>query len=527
MRSIPLVMVWDMFRHGSFYLLSGFAGSFAMPVLLFTALQQHGPLDPTEPSYITIHITMSQINIFIFAAMAMSAQRAPTRTARFYTLPVTTATLVTWHILPSVVLVSVQVLINTLVLNWMFGLGWPIWGPTLFAAAVMVAIHAGICQTESPLWLATGLAVVLAVVGCWLKLRYGDLTNLPTHYWREVTPGEIVTLILFGALGFYAAIMGVARNRRGDVLPTFDFAGWFQRVWPSYAEQDCPFRSPLAAQAWFNWRSRGFAMPASVIFLLLLGAGVWSISIQGPRELVQACLGAGGMLSVLALVGGLILGNFGSSDTSFDLGHFLATRPISSPMLARSILMTAAKAICVSWSIWAVSFLAVSLLLVTIGFEYHIPPAIRWWYLPATILGPWIVMTTVATLGLTGRAPVYIACLASFFFLMVVGNGIASFFMSPEAMKFWGQCFAVSLGICFLLGTVWAHFSARRLKLVQTPTLIACAITWILLSLLVLLDRSVQNSTSWLFSLFVIGVMSLAVAPFATAPLAINWNRHR
>ena len=81
-------------------------------------------------------------------------------------------------------------------------------------------------------------------------------------------------------------------------------------------------------------------MPIGAAFGLLLALAIWSIFNRNPSDLWEGVFGLGACLSVLGFVSGMILGHNGGSDNNFDLGGFLATRPLTTTTLANILLKT-------------------------------------------------------------------------------------------------------------------------------------------------------------------------------------------
>ena len=88
-----------------------------------------------------------------------------------------------------------------------------------------------------------------------------------------------------------------------------------------------------------------------------------------------------------------------------------------------------------------------------------------------------------------------------------------------------GAC-AVS-GLVFVLGTISAFAFARRRTLVGWPTLGASLAAWIALCVAAALVWTPATLERLTIYLLLIGGFALAVAPLATAPLALAWNRTR
>jgi hypothetical protein len=83
------------------------------------------------------------------------------------------------------------------------------------------------------------------------------------------------------------------------------------------------------------------------------------------------------------------------------------------------------------------------------------------------------------------------------------------------------------IGACCLLGTAWAFTAARRRHLIDSARLCLGPGLWLLLCLSVGWVWLSRDEPGLSTIVLVMGLLALAVAPLATAPLALAWNRHR
>ncbi len=526
MRSIPLAMTWETFQRGRWGLLLGALGANALPMMLLAALRHEGGVEPADPSLIVMQVTLVQINMFAFGAAIFSAQGAP---SRLYAYPIRTEAIVAWHMLLAMALIALEVVVSTTVLNLLFDQEWPLWGPALFSAAALVAILAVCWLTDKAAWLPWSIGLVGAVLGLWFKSRYGPMFSQPTHVWSAITPSEVATLLAVVGLSYWVAIIGVGRSRCGEQLGSLGIVAWLGRAFDQEMEVGPPFLSPAQAQFWFEWRKKGWAMPGSTLFCLILMLCVWLLFVRNPKDVVEMLVVSGGVLSILGLISGLIMGNTGPSDSNLEMGSFLGTRPMTSVDLSRTILKVAAGSVLIAWLIWGVAFLILSgILLATQSMpQPFFPSGVQWWYVPATLLGSWTVLALVASASLAGRMTWLWKIYFGLFGFVIVFVLFSKFALSPAAQSqlFYGVM-AVG-GIAFVLGTVWAYAKALRRSLIGRPAACVAASLWAVLSMVVMLEWVRHPVEQFPVYLFVIGLMAAAVAPLAAAPLALTWNRNR
>lgn len=526
MRTIPQALIWELLVHGRGTLMLGLLGANITPVLLFTALAQQGPLDPSDASYVTLCVMLTQIHLFVFGITVVSAQG---QVSRLYATPIPNSTIVLWHMLPAMLLVGVELVLSTIVFNAVFHLNWPIWGPALFVAAAVPAMQATLWQTDKSAWLPLTLGIVSSFLAMCFKSRFGPTFSMAQYYWRQVTPGEVAAMTVVPIVSYYAAVAGVARGRRGDILPSLGLIAWICRICDVSGRGDQSFRSPAEAQAWFEWQPKGWALPATVMLGLIFGVSLWTIFNRNPQDLLHGFLVGGGMISLVALVGGLIMGNTGSSDTTYEISQFLASRPITTPALSRIILEMAGRSVLLAWSIWAVGFLAFYLIALASGviLQPKFPAQMLWLYFPATLLGPWIVCTAGTSMGLTGHRWFFIEIICGSLFLFIMSSLVSQYFLSREDRLLLGRVCAEVIGVLLVLGTAWAMIVARQRAMISGSTVCAATSLWVVATALMVFLRFgvLRNEQHPIF--IMIGLLALAVAPVATAPLALAWNRNR
>jgi hypothetical protein len=530
MHSIPVAMISDMLWRGRWTLPSTVLLVNAMPLLLLTALRSVGARDPNDPNLITIHIVLTQVNMWTLGVFLVSSQGP---VARMYTLPVTTTTIVVWRLLPLVILAVAECIFSTLLLNVLFGLDWPLWGPALSLAMSLAVVQGILWYAEKSAWSVVFLTLLAAVYGGWMKSRYGALFSPVDHYWRQISAADLLIMLSLLGVAFVVGVAGVARNRRGDPPLSLGIIDWIGRMLTGTPGPEPTFRSPAAAQFWFEWRKKGWVMPGGAAFGLTLFLTIWVIFVRIPAELWEGTVVCGLLLSALGLVGGLIIGNNGKSDSNYDLTNFVATRPLTSISLADSILKTCGLSVLTAWLIWLVAHILVylGLLAANGGPSELLPDKLSvWWYYPATLLGPWITITLVASVALTGRGHWFTAVGAVLFTAWIGWNLLAKFAVSLPVQAQVERGLTVALGMSCLVITIALYAAAWRYGLIRWPMVYVGGSIWAVLSAAMVFVM-IQQQLGVLPLLFGVtlggGILALAVAPFATTPLALAWNRVR
>lgn len=526
MRSIPQAMTWELLARGRWMLSASFLLANALPIFLLAALRHDGALDVHDRSNVIMHMMLMQIGAFIFGAAILGSQGP---LIRLYVFPLPTSTLVAWRLLPAMALMFLQSVASTLLLNGLFQLDWPVWGPAMFLAVTLAALYAAIWLAEKSGWIILALTVVSSLLGLWNKSRYGELFSQPQHMWREVTPGEVAAMLAVAIVSYVVAVFAVARNRRGESLPQLGLVAWLMQVFDRPGNVSQAFRSEERAQFWYEWVRKGLAMPVATALGVFVGVVCWTIWSRDSRALLEGVVTSGGLLSILAMICGLVLGHTGNSDTSFQMGSFLATRPVTSTSLAHTLLRMTALSVLLMWLIWAATLLLVWLILLSLGAAPAIalPKSLGWWYFPVTLVGPWIVVTVGVVIGLFGRVEISVKALLALVAGYIATELAIKFTMTPTMrLQFWNGVI-VACGAAATLFTTWSAVLARRRGLIDGAQLWLMAVAWGLLLTVLVIDFALYARAPAQAYLFFAGVASLVVAPLGAAPLALSWNRVR
>lgn len=525
MRSVPLAMTWELFSNGRWGMFGALLAAHAVPALILSALRFEGALDPNEESVVIIHNMTALMNAVMFGAAIISAQGKP---SRLYTYPVSSATLVACQMFPAMAALFVESVVSTMVLNVVFQLDWPYWGPALFVACSLAALQAVAWLTEKSAWLLLGVTAVGAVLGLWFMSRYRPVLSRPPHEWRDVTPVELLTLLAFAVLSYAIAVVAVSRDRCGEALRTEALRAWFERQFDPAPAFGQPFRTPVAAQFWFEWRQKG-AMPWLVGFLLLICLIGWVLFNRDPSFLYEGCLTTGYFLPIIGFVMGLVIGTSGPADGKFEMGQFLATRPITNSALSRIILKTTALNVAGGWIVWCLACLALRFILWTANAlpATALPAEMRWWHVPFVLVGTWLTTSLLAVLILCGRQRFLAWIICGVFGLIILGIMFGKWGLSESQRLHFHQAMLVVNAVAFMGGTAWAFVRARHREMIRPQTVVLVAGFWALATTLVAIELLLHHERSFPHLMLLAGLAALTVAPLALTPLALAWNRHR
>ncbi|MBS0201450.1 MAG: hypothetical protein JSS49_01025 [Planctomycetes bacterium] len=528
MRSIPFAMSWALYKRCRWQLLLAILGANWFPVFLLAALRSHGDIDPTESAFVTIQIVFIQLQIFAFGAALLFMHDF---SRQMFTMPVTNAALVAGEMFPAMILMALQQLVSTAILNATFRLDWPLLSPVLFAPVAYAVVVAALWISDKSSWQPVCIGIAAAIIGLWFKSRHGALFSQPQHMWQIVTPLELVTLLAFAVAAYFVAVVGLSRSRRGVQLslPALTSVGSPLQQSPTTGISDRPrFATPAAAQFWFEWHEKGWKLPGVVATSLIAGIVIWVIFSREPKLLVEGLVFGGGILSALAWIGGLIVGNCGKTDSDMPMGPFRGTRPLTDRDMARAILQTASGTVLISWTIWLATFLLILGILVATGScpEPILPNGVKWWFFPATLLGCWALAATICVVCLSGHGLMWARIIFPTLITIVI-DMMVSIFISREAKMLVQSVTQYVIGIIIGLIAVGVLLVSRRRSQIESWQLATAVVVWLAVSTMIVVEASGIPTVNPPFIVMLIGAAAWVVAPVAAAPLAVAWNRHR
>ena len=199
--------------------------------------------------------------------------------------------------------------------------------------------------------------------------------------------------------------------------------------------------------------------------------------------------------------------------------------------MSRCMLKTAGISVLVAWVVWAAAVLAVYMVFLAADVtpRPQLPKDLGWWSFPASLLGAWLGMAVLATVGQAGRATLtailFCASIACLIAGMLFSKYVGAFY--PRLALQFQYAALITAAAVLVLGTAWAFAAARRRELIGWPTVYVAASLWITLSTLVVFQWWRAPAASLPVYMLIVGLLALAAFPLAGAPLALSWNRNR
>ncbi len=157
----------------------------------------------------------------------------------------------------------------------------------------------------------------------------------------------------------------------------------------------------------------------------------------------------------------------------------------------------------------------------------HLPDEFRWQSLAGAMLLSWALMATAISIALVGRGKLvsqwFVGLSLGYVALMIV----AKFALTKQTHETLMHGLVAVTGLACTVVAIAAFGAARKRGLIEAPVAGAAIAIWIALvgAAMMLLPAGVELPRSSEVLLY--GSLALVVAPIATAPLAIAWNRTR
>jgi hypothetical protein len=416
--------------------------------------------------------------------------------SRMYVLPAKTSLLVSAQML-SGTLAGVLVYLAVAAVAWIIlGAKWPLLGPSFFLA-IFLAWNMVI------MWCAPGLSIakappailIWAVLLVWVGRRYGiDTVPInPSKMWTHVTLTELLTMTVFGAGAYVVAVTGVRRDRRGDSPELKRLKARLEGEIAGNARHDRDFANPVAAQMWFEMRSKGHLIPVANAVIQLLIAIVYLCSRHD---------GTGtGTLAVAALVVplccpyfvGLLAGSCSSPAEPQQMDSFRAIRPMSSATLAYVMLKNGGLSVFLTWLGWLAMFLLLAVYVSVTGHAAEFFGALADTFEKIGLGRLVLIGSAVAVFSWTAMALGAASAMSDRRWtpwiprVAVVGFALPLLYLHARGKLVPAQYVTLSKAFCWAVGswcvatTLLAFYRARHKRLLTNQTIGLAVVGWIAL----------------------------------------------
>ena len=486
--------------------------------------------------------------VFTYGLSGDLAARQSMYPARMFTLPVSNAALVGWPMLYGAATIGVFWAATRGLALWPSEFAIPRFWPATLAAVLLLWTQAATWMPY-PLPGARLIAAVLVLQAINAIVMIALYSRSPEWVILAITVPQL-------PLAYLTARYAIARARRG-VVPE-----WSVRAIIPGAAKVIPrrapakrlsrhllfvrgaFPSPTHAQAWFEWRRHGRALPVWVAivlpFLLLI---LWTAGTS-TALVVVTLLGALLVPVGMALFSGVTVARSGNASDWFGLPPFSAVRPLTNGQLLAAKLKMTMWSTLAAWSVVAVAIPVALAWSGTwpiardfgrqVGDIVGTPRAVALllFLVAALMLSTWRQLVQSLYIGLTGNerlikgsmfaSLVLASILGPFAIWMVDARRIAALWsMMPLIL---GALVAAKMG-----AAAWVAVRLTRARTLSDRALLAGAITWTatVLALFGVLAWLADAPHIPRFLVMLIAILSVPLARISAAALAVQQNRHR
>lgn len=473
------------------------------------------------------------VGIFGYGFEADLAKKESGYPQRPFVLPVTTWSLTSWPAVSGAITVFSAWLVLAIGLWRPIGYQTPLFWPGA-ALAVLLGLSQAIGWAPfSVYWMRFFLAIVTV----------GAMAAIAISVIALFSPGEPLLVGAFAVtwgVCFVAANAGVARARRGKPVSW----RWLDRLVarPRSARRGAlrPFRSPLAAQLWFEMRRQGWFLPVFVATMLVF---VVPMLLIRPSNVLPAWRVLAIVSSLPPLLAGVVATGFGKADPfqrGLLLPQFMATRPITCARYVAAKMLAALFTVLISCAlVFAVILPWLFSLDHTQNLSWLSHDVPMWKaVLATTLIGAvwialsWRQLTAGIWVALTGRTWVGVASAYAFAAILLSAIMVGLWLVyHPEqrelALAVVPWCFGLMLVPKGLFG-IWCARQLRARQLLPIFMIARFTFTWFAVV------ASLAGLAVWLLPAgisvpqVICGIVLLI--PFSRlvgAPLALSFNRHR
>jgi len=483
---------------------------------------------------------------------------------RLFALPVTSLTLIA---VPMLLGVGSVELVYLVWLKLVFTEGQLV-KPEWFA----VLLGAYMIFYQTILWTLAGFRILRIIVLGLIGTSFVGVAFLPGFAQYASSPwfSENILIALLGGLSvvaFAAAWVCIVRQRYGGGQRRSWLKYLIERIADALPRRKKSFRSPAAAQLWYEWRRAGMLLPSCIGALLVLVIGPLSWLFRndaGSTVWILAWTLAMPMILAFPLGKGFSKPDFWSKDLA--LPGFVAIRPLATGEMIVTKMKVAALSAGISWLL-VLTFLSAwlplwanlaPLMMIRVGFwmayghstwaEYVIAAL----FIAASAFVTWKLLVVGLWVGLSGRRKFFIASAVVYCLVPLLAFvGLTILLNHDRAIRGWATedpdrvlwicewLAAVSVIAKFWLAAYsWRSIAPARIRaylllwtcatlLLVTLAILVWAHGLLSLQLMAVMDF-LPVDVYRLRNLLVL--LALLIIPFARlgfAPAALAKNRHR
>lgn len=545
MRSHGAAIGWQIQRQHRWGLIAIACYLIALSALRLLVSRQAVALDDPQTFAFAVIVPLSStfmylLAVFTFGITGDLIARESMYPARVFTLPVTSSALAGWPMLYGTATMAILWFATRLLAIWPADFEVPFIWPAVLAAAILAWMQA-LTWMPYPL---RGMRVVVAV----LVVVMIDVIVIPALHYNasELLMLAIVTPNL--PFAYLTARHAVTQARRGEV------PGWWSgefftsrgRIVDVIPERRDRFRSPAAAQAWFEWRLHGRSLPVLTGILLPFELSFLFFFHETPAIVFETLVA---VLLTPLFMAVFVAATFHKSNRnrsdSYGMTSFIATRPLTSTSLIAAKLKVTIWSTAVTW-LMVLVFIPIALrlsgtlplvvdwandLVQVVGKPHAIAFALIGF--SALVASTWKQLLLSLCIALSGREWVVKGSVFLAVSFLAVIVPVAQWIISNNrlAATLWNALpWIIAVLVCLKIFTaIWIAIRLYDRRLLRERTLILGAAGWTVTVFLIYAMFVWLVSTLLIPSYFLalVAILAVPLARLSAAPLALAWNRSR
>ena len=535
MTAIVRVITWEFRRENRWWIVLAILAILGLNSLLYrTALPKYDSEDQILQFTIFV-LEMGLIGMFLCTGQYNKAKSRLGFPEHLFTKPVRMRFVTGLRLTLAVAIAVLLYLLTAAAVYWTTGMIWSIVPACLYMTACVMFLHAMAWSLPAEPALQILLSTMGYLVLC--MLYYDDLHSGPqaARLW-----GLLISIVLCAGL----AIAGATLDRRSQRL---DLSSLWDRITHALTAclpwRRCACTSPERALFWFHWIRKGWVLPGLSALAMILGFGLswipWAHRSQVITDYFMVIFFAHAF--ALPPLLGLILCQ--QETRNQGLATYLGTLPVPNRAMLTAYLKGCLASLVLAWGIFIMGLGILHLGFKVTGqgpllsglisslkdmaraiFSIDGHPSV---FQIAGIysLAAWSVIGLTGSMILNGRRSVAIVVFAALFLWPILPALADNLGASSSTVV----AIAVLEALCYILvaivGTIAAFGYAVHKRLITSSLGIAALLIY---PALILVNWKVLYAPRPLVEILgLMAILMLPVAPLATAPLALDWNRHR
>jgi len=466
---------------------------------------------------------------------------------RLFTLPLSTQSIVFRIYLVDVIFLMIFSCVFTGFFIYFSEKTVSIFGISLFTTTTIITIRSFLWLTISAPILGIPLLLVMSLsLFLWFASQHGSIFFSDMNMiWEDLEPRQALFMFSCLILSYIVAVKAVALKRVKENLSISEINELLDhKIRSVFIVSRGKFKSSIKAQFWFEWQRNGFLMPFIILLFVVEFVILFSIEKIPPASIFDIFNFYFFIILIfLSLFWGMLIAKTNHARNNFRLWSFEATRPLSSRDLSYAILKNGAVnmlltgVILIFGVIFAVAlnyFLGNASFIKSIGNEtLQLNPLnieikgirVLIFAFSCSMIISWILVGLSSIITLLGWKPFWVL-------FWIISCSLAFIFYYRIAIPWyvfnllWEILFPV-LGKVLILEIAFSFIIAFRRDLIQKKDILTNLALWVLGSIILVLICYSYQPPNLDLVIFVSGIIALSLAPFALAPLALHWNRHR